>query len=711
MKWPRKAASHVWTWTVAAALAMVMIGAGATGAQASSPAWAVMRSPDATLPGGNIHSVSCSAPKACTAVGTNLDTSGIDVTLAERWDGTSWQRQATPNPPGNTDPSATPDLLGVSCPAAGFCAAVGEYQSLGGGQVSMAETWNGSAWTWQPVPVAPGSAGGGLTAVSCTSPRFCEAVGFNVDVTDGTQVTLAATWNGTSWSLQQAPNPGGFGFVQFTTVSCASPAFCEAWGSRDTGVPLAEQWDGSSWQPQSVPSDAAMKSVSCASATFCEAVGSGAAYTWNGSAWTAQTIPAPAATGTLGGVSCASVTFCEAVGEYFNANAAGVAAVWNGSAWSAQAIPEPAGATFTNLNAVSCVSPSSCEAGGRFDIDVTANDPMPLAEAWNGAAWQLQHAVAPPGATYNTLTGVSCVSATFCEAVGAHFDNTGTQVSLMEMWNGRSWRIQAGPQKALSVSCVSPRFCEAVGAGPFAEIWNGTSWQVQARPGAAAVETQVVSCATAGFCMSADGFANIDIWNGSSWSAGPAVPGFRVTSISCLSASFCEVVGEGPSGQNAAVWNGTSWTGQATPGPSSASFNAVSCTTASSCVATGQIADQNGQLSALAESWDGSAWTIQPAPDPAVAKGSVLNAVSCTSATSCTAVGQYNSGDVTNYGALQTLVEVWDGMTWSLRSAPDPSPAHDVLTGVSCGTSQECTAVGQAADAGGVESTLIETGD
>ncbi len=717
MNWPkrRRAANRVWTWIATGALAAIMIGVGVDGAQAAGTTWTVVRSPNATLSGGTIHAVSCSAPKACTAVGTNLNTAGINVTLAERWDGTNWQRQATPNPPGNTNPSIAPDLLGVSCPATGFCAAVGDYQSpnIGSGQVAIADTWNGTAWTMQPFPVPANSSGVVLTGVSCTSPSFCEAVGGYFDDTVGDNVTLAATWDGTSWNLQTTPNPGGFNFEQFNAVSCASPTFCEAWASGNAGAPgvtIAEQWNGSSWQMQTVPSTAMVNSVSCASATFCEAVGSGPAYAWDGSAWTSQTIPAPAGTGTLGGVSCTSRAFCEAIGENnINGNVVGVAAVWNGSAWNAQATPNPAKSTFLQLTAVSCVSAKSCEAGGYFEVQVTANDQKALAEAWNGSTWQLQHAVAPPGATSNSLGAVSCVSASFCEAVGTHPDSAGNQVSLIEMWNGQSWRIQASPLVAVSVSCVSANFCEAVGAGPSAEIWNGTSWQVQTRPGAGDVVPQEVSCATADFCMSADGFDQIDIWNGSAWSAGTAVPGFSlITSISCLSASFCEVVGEGPSGQNASAWNGTSWTAQTTPGPTA---SAVSCTAATSCEAVGEITDQSGKVSTLAESWNGSAWTIQPTPNPSATQGSALGAVSCTSATSCTAAGDYQSSNVANFGALQTLVEVWDGTTWSLRSTPNPSPAHDLLSGVSCGTSQVCNAVGQALDTGGVESTLIETGD
>jgi hypothetical protein len=702
------------------ALATMLIGSVAGVAQASTT-WTVVKSPDVTLPGGTIQSVSCSAPDACTAVGTNLNSSGIDVTLAERWDGTAWQRQTTPNPPGNTSPSVAPVLAGVSCPRASFCAAVGAYQ-VQGASASIAETWNGSTWTSLPVPVPANSDGTGLTAVSCTSATFCEAVGSDFDINAGESVPFAITWNGSAWSLQTAPGPGGFNFEQFNTVSCTSAKFCEAWASGNAGNPgitVAEHWNGSSWQLQTVPSDATVNSVSCASATFCAAVGSGPAYRWNGAGWTAQTIPDPAGSAGLGGVSCASRAFCEAVGEYNpNGNVVGIAAAWNGSAWSSQSTPNPAGGTFTHLNAVSCASPASCVAGGYFEVQVTANDPEALTEAWTGTGWQLQHPVQPPAATYNTLASVSCASASFCEAVGTHFEKAGNQANLAEVWTGTSWSIQSIPDpkstsgpidnSLYSVSCVSATFCEAVGAGgdgAITETWNGTSWQLQTRPGAADVQPQAVSCAGASFCLAADGFGNVDLWNGSTWSAGPAVTGFsQVGSVSCLSASFCEAVGGGPAGQNAAVWDGTGWTDQSTPG--GGALAAVSCTSPAACSAVGQ----NAQAT-LAESWNGSAWTVEPTPNPTATMGSVLSAVSCTSATFCVAAGNYQSSSVASFGALQTLVEVWDGTGWNLRTTPDPSTAQDLLSGVSCGSAQACTAVGQAQDPGGVQSTLIESGD
>ncbi len=717
------------TGILAAAAGTLMIFAGTGGALAAGTTWTVEPSPNAALSGGQLEAVSCSSPSACEAVGKHLDTSGITLTLAERWNGSAWQQQQTPSIAADTTPSVAPELLGVSCPARRFCAAVGDFQEPFE-QVSLAETWNGFRWTREPFKAPADSDGAGLTQVSCTWARFCEAVGSYFDEDNGQTTPLAAEWNGTSWTVQSTPSLTTT--AGFTAVSCTSPKSCEAWGGGNAGNPgpeVAEHWNGTSWELQTVPSNAAaVTSVSCASATFCEAVAQGAAYKWNGSQWKVQALPSSVSSAGLNGVSCASPRYCETVGvANVSGNYVGVAAVWAGSGWTAQTTPNPAGVTYVDLNAVSCASASSCEAAGEDQVVVTSNVPKALAEAWNGTGWALQHAAAPPGAAENGLSDVSCVSASFCVAVGAHQDSAGGEGSLAEIWNGTSWLIAATPNIAaqsgttayndlLSVSCVSASFCEAVGTGPDgadAAVWNGTSWTLQSRPGED-VSPQVVSCATVDFCMSVDGFANVDIWNGSSWSADSTVTGFSyVGSVSCPSASFCEVTGEGPSGENAAAWNGTSWTAQATPGPASNSLSAVSCTAAGSCEAVGQsLNTENDENAPLAEAWNGSTWTIQSAPDPVTTQSSTLTGVSCTSASSCTAVGQYASPTPPNFGELQTLAEVWNGTTWTIATTPDPSSTGQNLLGtVSCGASQTCTAVGQYSDPGDVPATLIEAGD
>jgi len=132
---------------MAVALAGTVLVAPAGAALVTRPVWKIQISPNATTTGGQLASVSCSAPDACTAVGTAGNTQGLPVTLAERWNGTSWQRQSTPQP-GRTIPDSHPGLSGVSCPTSAFCEAVGTNQIIGRG-IGLAYGWNGSTWERQ----------------------------------------------------------------------------------------------------------------------------------------------------------------------------------------------------------------------------------------------------------------------------------------------------------------------------------------------------------------------------------------------------------------------------------------------------------------------------------------------------------------------------------------------------------------------------------
>ena len=68
-----------------------------------------------------LTAVSCTSANACTAVGWYTNSGGVTVTLAERWNGSAWSIQTTPNPPGAT----TALFEGVSCPTTTACTAVG----------------------------------------------------------------------------------------------------------------------------------------------------------------------------------------------------------------------------------------------------------------------------------------------------------------------------------------------------------------------------------------------------------------------------------------------------------------------------------------------------------------------------------------------------------------------------------------------------------
>ena len=688
---------------------------------AASPVWKIQNSPNATISGGQLKSVSCPAADACTAVGANLGTSGLNVTVAERWNGKSWQPQSTPNP---TPPGGSPQLLGVSCPASNFCEAVGSYQ-VSSVSISIAEGWNGRAWTRQFFPVPISSASAGLSQVSCASARFCAAVGSYRNGV-GENLAFAATWNGTSWKLEYPPNPAGATLAFMYGVSCVSPNFCLATGnSAFGGGPFALRWNGTAWHLQTVPGTVGIASVSCLSQTFCQTVGGADGAVWNGSRWSSQPIPAPAGS-QFTSVSCSTAKACEAVGDYNDSsgNTLSVAATWNGASWTSHTTQNPGGASYSSLNGVSCAAAAACEAVGDFQVGQAGL--IALAESWNGSSWRIQGGVALPSAAANNLNAVSCVSAVFCEAVGSHPDSFGVNtVALAEVWNGAVWRIQNAPNPAQAangirmtlngVSCVSARFCEAVGAsssasGGGAEAWNGTTWALQAVPGGGLTS---VSCTSEKFCMAAGGDGHVDIWNGKSWSSRASAAGFAsLSSVACTSPRFCEAVGSGPSGDEAERWNGTSWTPQATPTPaggSSPGLSTVSCTRVKSCEAVGSYSNSSFNTVTLAEAWNGTDWAVQATPNPATSAGSSdsLHGVWCTAANSCTAIGGY-SLLVSN----STLAEVWNGTKWTLRSAPSvPYAGQNSFNGVSCGASHACTAVGVTDDVGGISATLIETGD
>jgi hypothetical protein len=94
----------------------------------------------------------------------------------------------------------------------------------------------------------------------------------------------------------------------------------------------------------------------------------------------------------------------------------------------------------------------------------------------------------------------------------------------------------------------------------------------------------------------------------------------------------------------------------------------------------------------LIEHWDGSTWTLVTSPDTSPSETNELAAVSCTSSTDCWAVG---IGYLASNGAGQGLIEQWNGTAWSIVPTADVSDDFEYgLEGVTCVSSTECSAVG-----------------
>lgn len=279
--------------------------------------WSIVAVPNPTgAKHSELRAVSCSSSMACTAVGSYENSAGTTVTLAERWNGSEWSVQSTPNPAE----AKTAALAGVSCSSSTACTAVGSYENSAGTTAILAERWNGSAWSTQSAPSPAGTIYGGLHGVSCASSTACTAVGVyattrTVKGIGYVRQSLAEGWNGTEWSVEAQP-----AFVHETSlasVSCVSME-CVAVGSvfGDPGAGgVAERWSDKEWRTLSTPAGASEKwsAVSCVSASFCEAIAGGVPERWNGTEWHAQIIEGEEVA--LEGVSCTSTTVCAAVGS------------------------------------------------------------------------------------------------------------------------------------------------------------------------------------------------------------------------------------------------------------------------------------------------------------------------------------------------------------------------------------------------------------
>ncbi|HEY6472880.1 MAG TPA: hypothetical protein VIY26_08315 [Acidimicrobiales bacterium] len=358
----------------------------------------------------------------------------------------------------------------------------------------------------------------------------------------------------TSWSLMSGPSVLSGQSINWASDSCVSATFCMAVGpSRTLSPPIAvepsELWNGTAWSyvsmpVPSVPADPA--SVSCVSSSFCVAVGYAGAVVfadqWNGSKWSATTVPQPpdGLASILFSVSCVSPTACEAVGQD---GTAPLAEQWNGSSWTIVATQNPDPTASGILLGVSCTNQASCWAVG-------VDNSQPAAEQFNGSAWTSAPVPAPSGTS--ELTSVSCVTSTFCEAVGPNSlaGSLGGETPLIETWEGSAWAIASSPVAAVpgqsqllaGVSCATVASCVAVGEGATSALvldYQDGQWVGAPSPAGASATTGAfpiaVSCMQSWDCVT-EGTANattgVELFFAESPLTSPAMPGAVIASPS-----------------------------------------------------------------------------------------------------------------------------------------------------------------------------------
>lgn len=344
------------------------------------------------------------------------------------------------------------------------------------------------------------------------------------------------------------------------------------------------------------------------------------------------------------------------------------------------------------LDGIGCVSLNGCIAVGSDH-----NSPAPLSETWNGSAWHTVAVKLPAKLPHGRLFDLSCLSGRDCVAVGMAFANSVSAHALAETWTGSHWQPAAPPAPARRPcspgSCWSATRCVAVGSDTVKLPVSGPG---AGSPGAAALS---------------------DVLVGAAWVRKPVpVPkGTLISSlnkVSCPAAAFCMAVGgtETISGASTALidrWNGKAWSllkpAKLPAKVTEVSLNAVSCVSATRCVAVGFAG--GGGLNAISEIWNGKTWSYATVSWPKGVKNTQLLGVACLAASHCVAVG--STGDNPNAEGLSSraAATVWNGKAWSAMSVPAPARGKfSLLNGVDCHKAF-CAAAGQTGPSGTTNGT------
>ncbi len=144
-------------------------------------------------------------------------------------------------------------------------------------------------------------------------------------------------------------------------------------------------------------------------------------------------------------------------------------------------------------------------------------------------------------------------------------------------------------------------------------------------------------------------------------------------------------------------WDGHRWSQVPAPNPGNleSAFDDVEAVAADDVWAIGEQADSTGGpegIKTLIEHWDGRSWSVIKSPNPAGTYRQ-LTSVSAVSATDVWAVGYYSPPDTPR----QTLTLHWDGAAWKRVTSPDPSYLA-YLEGVTAISTDDVWAVGSYFD-------------
>jgi hypothetical protein len=352
------------------------------------------------------------------------------------------------------------------------------------------------------------------------------------------------------------------------------------------------------------------------------------------------------------------------------------------------------------LTATAAIADNDIWAVGYDDVQVAppAFD-SPLAMHFDGTSWSVVPTPTLSSGGVNApeaqLHGVGGVSSNDVWAVGFQTgpDNPDFGEQLIEHWNGTAWSVVTGPENEGAgldhVAAISANNVWAFGAGGgsglLVEHWDGKSWRI-------VPDTGILASLNNGIgAVSVDSANNIWALAGTS-TMGEILVEFNGTTWSQV-AAMPTINGEH---MNAGAITAISPTDVWIAG--SGFFTSVVVRTPHSY----RIVTIDHQ--AVAQ-WNGTSWSVvpTPTPDPGQTVNTSFHGIAAASANDIVAIGAIGPNLIDS----QTLVEQWNGTTWSIVSSPSPSTTENYLEALTALSDGTVVAVGTQRDNNGVNIPLI----
>jgi hypothetical protein len=216
--------------------------------------WFVVPSPTIGNYDNNLTAVSAASATDAWAVGAYYAPSNTNilVSMAEHFDGKSW----TEFPLSNIGPNQN-TLLAVSELPSGHAWAAGFYINAEYAQQTLIQHYDGKSWSIVPSP-SPGARQNILYGIAAISDTDVWAVGGYQDASSVWH-TLAEHYDGSAWSVSKTTLDAGAAGNQFYAVTAVSTNSVYATGNQSgSGFPtqvLTEHYDGHTWSVLGTPSD------------------------------------------------------------------------------------------------------------------------------------------------------------------------------------------------------------------------------------------------------------------------------------------------------------------------------------------------------------------------------------------------------------------------------------------------------------------------